>query len=204
MSSSSYDKESYKKQKEEELKILNQQVKEIAETYEKNPDDLAQLVSFSSRFYSYSIRNQILISHQNPGACFCGSFAKWKELGYSVKAKEKGIKILVPTPVTLFRESKDSEWKSLSKATQEEKQNLKNNAYETRKIMHFKIGTVFDISQTTCPAEDYPNIFHMGFSSRQHQEIFEGLISYCEKFMRCPVYLEDMKSISLRGRYHPN
>ncbi len=189
---------SYAKQAEENVKNLEQLVREITEEYEVDPEAFLQMAQFSPRFYPYSIRNQILIQNQNPRAVLVGSFEKWKELGYSVKEKEQGIKILVPTPVTLFRESEDTPWKSLSQATYQEKLNVKNNGYETRKITRFKIGTVFDLSQTTCPSSEYPKFFDTQFSSQLHPNIREELLLHPNVQTEIPTAQLELESDILR------
>lgn len=53
-------------------------------------------LAFSSNFWGYSFRNQILIAMQKPGASRVAGFNTWKALGRYVKKGEKGIAILRP------------------------------------------------------------------------------------------------------------
>lgn len=190
------------KQKKD-LETMRQQIQSMAEEYEENPEHLAELAQFSARFHRYSVRNQMLLQKQNPDAVFVGSFEKFHQLGYSVRRGEHGMKIFVPAPVTLFQSEPDGDWKTLSEADETEKEQLRKNLLETKKILYFKVGTVFDLSQTNCPKEDYPKIFSMGFFSNQHREIWQGLTQFCEEKLRCPVVDFDLKSISKRGCYYP-
>ena len=81
-----------KKEKEEWIqktkqmeKDCTEKVKQIAESYIQNPVLIADALSFGSRFYSYSVRNNQLIFAQNPHAVYVQSYPAWKKMGYSVK-----------------------------------------------------------------------------------------------------------------------
>ena len=147
----------------------------------------------------------MLIYQQNRGASFCGSFQKFKEMGYSVKRGEHGYQIFVPVMTTLFRADPSKEWERLSDATKAEKEKIKNKEYEVRQVRRYKIGNVFDISQTTCPVEDYPKIFggDVGYTSEQHSQIFNALTAYSRDILNCPVLVKDIKSITVKGFYRP-
>lgn len=196
-----YDKKAYREKREKEMQDMKETIVSMMENYHENPEHLAELAAFSSRFYCYSMRNQTLIHKQNKGARFVASFEKFKQLGYSVKRGERGMKIFVPAPLTLFRDRENGDWMPLSEASEYDKWAIQNGMYDTKKITYFKIGTVFDIAQTDCPIEDYPKLFHMGYSSEQHEQIYQALKSYCEQELSCSVSVQDIKSISLRGFY---
>lgn len=182
---------------------LNHRIKTIAATYEDSPETIAELLAFKARFYQYSPKNTMLIYAENPRATFVGSFNKFKELGYSVKKGEHGMKVFVPAEVTLFRENPKEEWVAISKATKKQKEAIKNNQYETKKILTFKVGTVFDIAQTTCPVEDLPKYFSFGVESIQHKEICDRLAEFSKKELGCPITDEDLKTIAVLGQYVP-
>lgn len=179
---------------------LTAQIQEIAENWQEKPETIADFLIFSSRFHRYSTRNMMLVYRQNPNATFLDSFNGWKEK-YPVKRGEHGLKILVPTPVTLFE--RNGELVQLKYATKEERAAIKSGAIETRQSMHFSLGTVFDISQTTCPVEEYPHFYHMGYADANARQLLNDLIEYAEKELSCPIYLRDLQSISLRGQYNP-
>lgn len=113
-----------------------------------------------SKFYNYSFRNTFLIQEQFEGALAVGSYAFWKEKGFTVNKGEKGIKILVPNRLSdYFINSKGEEVK-LSKATLEEKRLIEQGEIEVRKgKLIFNQGYVFEVSQTNAKAEDLPKIF---------------------------------------------
>src|SRR5665213_2980173 len=83
-------------------------------------------------FRQYSLRNQILISMQHPGATRVAGFRAWLELGYAVRKGEKAIKIWMPIPP--------------SKKQLEARREGNDEAAE-RPRMLFKLGSVFDRSQ---------------------------------------------------------
>ncbi|WP_283702882.1 ImmA/IrrE family metallo-endopeptidase [Clostridium perfringens] len=159
-----YNKREYKsKSQEEKRKEIDLLVKQADEKIEKvfsSPNDLKEYLSFMAKFHNYSYRNSILIEEQFRGAVAVGSFAFWKEKGYSVNKGEKGIKILVPTKLGDRFIAEDGTIKLISKASEKEKQLIKSGDLETLEgVIKFKQGYVFDVSQTNIPASELPKIF---------------------------------------------
>lgn len=197
-----YDAEEWKLKQDEAKEKLKAQVTEIVTNFENNPEDILEFLHFSSRFYQYSTKNKMLIYRQNPGARFCASYNKLKEMGYQVQRGQKGMEILVPAAVTYWYDNNISQWKRLFEAEKEEKAKIKVGEIETKKITVFKIGHTFDIGQTDCPVTEYPKLFAMGYSSEKHDELFNAVKSYCEE-RGIPVYIENIPSISMRGYFQP-
>ncbi|EGT4142608.1 ImmA/IrrE family metallo-endopeptidase, partial [Clostridium perfringens] len=160
-----YKKKKYKssKSQEEKRKEIDLLVKQADEKIEKvfrSPNDLKEYLSFMAKFHNYSYKNSILIEKQFRGAVAVGSFAFWKEKGYSVNKGEKGIKILVPTKLGDRFIAEDGTIKLISKASEKEKQLIKSGDLETLEgAIKFKQGYVFDVSQTNIPASELPKIF---------------------------------------------
>ena len=194
----------WEREQQQKKDELAKQIRDIAENWQRNPEEIADYLKFSSKFYNYSVGNTMLIYQQNPNALFCGSFQKFKELGYSVKRGEKGIKIFTPVIATYFRENSESKWKRLVDAKAAEKEKVKSGEYESRRVRRWKVGNVFDISQTTCPIEDYPKIFrNFGYTSEQHGQLFNALAKYSQEALDCPVSVDHIKELTVRGFYRP-
>lgn len=121
-----------------------------------------------------------MIYEQNPGARFCGSYKALKDMGNQVQQGQTGMKILVPQILTLWYDENLEQWKKLSEATKQEKEKIKNNEFQTKKITVFGIGTVFDIGQTDCPASDYPKILDAGFASPEHRLLYDAVSNYAQ------------------------
>lgn len=152
-----------KKSKEDKEKEVNNLLEKANEGIEKcftSPENFKELISYMSKFYNYSFRNTFLIQEQFKGALAVGSYAFWKEKGFTVNKGEKGIKILVPNRLSdYFINSKGEEVK-LSKATPEEKRLIEQGEIEVRKgKLIFNQGYVFEVSQTNAKAKDLPKIF---------------------------------------------
>lgn len=173
----------------------------IAEKYEENPDNIAEFLEFGSKFYRYSVKNNLLVYAQNPYANFVQSYGAWKKAGYAVKAKEKGLKVYVPVKATKLKVG--DKLVALEQATKEEKTQYKAGEIEAVVETHFAVGTVFDISQTTFPKEQYPKLFQIGYQSSHHAALVKGLTSYAEKKLNCKVNVKELQSISLRGNFIP-
>lgn len=188
-------------EKEQRKKELMQKVENIIDNFQRSPADLIEYLKFNSKFYQYSKNNNTLIYQQNRYAQYCGSFKHFKDMGYSVKKGEHGIKILVPYISKYFYNADTEEWKKVSEASAEQKQKIKNGEMEIKQYTSFGVGTVFDISQTDCPVEDYPKFFGFGHESKSHRELFNAVKYYAEG-KGIPVEIVDLKSITLSGQYN--
>ena len=95
---------------------------------------LTHYLTAMSRFHSYSFGNVLEIARQMPDASRVAGFWTWKNLGRSVNAGAKGIRILAP--IVGVRRKKDAE---------AEKDITRQNE---RVLLGFRNAYVFDISQT--------------------------------------------------------
>jgi len=95
---------------------------------------LTHYLTAMSRFHNYSFGNVLEIARQMPTATRVAGFWAWKNLGRSVNAGAKGIRILAP--IVGVRRKKDED---------AEKDITKQN---TRTVLGFRNTYVFDISQT--------------------------------------------------------
>lgn len=185
------------------LQEAEQRIVELAETWRINPQDLSEYLAFQAKFHRYSARNTMLMYRQNPHVTFAASFRAYKEMGYHVKKGEHGMRILAPAPSEYFRTKEDGAWHPVKSASPEQKAMIKAGMLETRKQMHYINGAVFDISQTTCPREDYPKLLGLGYNDQQHAAIYGVICNYCES-VGLPVAETDMKSAALHGQYFPS
>ncbi|WP_159459712.1 ImmA/IrrE family metallo-endopeptidase [Scatolibacter rhodanostii] len=177
---------------------------EILTSYEKNPQKIADFLHFRSKhnFYNYSLRNTMLMENQNPGTTFAGSYQKWKELGCHVLKGQKGMKVLVPAQLTLFKPVGSEKYKKLSQANPQEKQAIQSGQIQTVKKNTYVIGHVFDIAQTNFPKERYPELITMGISSQKHEQAYHAMKGYLQE-KQIDVQEADFASATLRGRYLP-
>lgn len=194
--------EQAKKSAIENEKKARELLKGINESFHTNPEAVAEMFAFASNFYTYSPKNTQLIYEQNPYATYCQSYAAWKKDNAPVMAGQKGLLIWVRVKTTLL-EVEEGKFVRLSDATDEQKEAYKRSAINSIEKISYKVGHVFDISQTTFPKERYPELFSMGFSSDEHQMIYKGLCDFSEQELGCPIKKEFVSSISLRGCYSP-
>lgn len=126
--------------------------------FQEQPENILELVEFIQSFYQYSTRNRALIYVQNPDAIALGSYGFFKKQGYPVRKGEHGIKILAPNMVKTFTNAKGEE-KLVKDATPTEKKQIKAGKLKTNQhVSGFRNITVFDVTQTDLPKEDYPKI----------------------------------------------
>lgn len=191
----------------EKKELMGQMIIDFAKSYKEDPQILANLYEFSSKFYQYSLRNLMLIYSQNPDATYVGSFKFWKDQGYSVKkGKGTGLAIYVPTKVTCVElpdpvNPEEMILQNLSQIVDKKiREDIRLGKYRRYETLKYKIGYVFDISDTTCPVEDYPKYYHMGYENEEYARICKGFEQFLKDKADTDVFYEDLESISLRGR----
>ena len=139
-------------EKQKEIEELTSSVDGKINAFFESEESIMEHMKFMSKFYNYSIQNQMLIQGQFRGAQAVGSFNYWKERGVSVTKGEKGIKILAPAPVKYFNYANSSTgqqlWKQVKYANAAEKAKIQSKELPTKNVMFYKIGHVFEYTQT--------------------------------------------------------
>jgi len=115
--------------------IIANNIKLLIEQLEAGHSEaLTNYLTAMSRFHNYSFGNVLEIARQMPTATRVAGFWTWKNLGRSVKAGQKGIRILAP--IVGVRRKKDEEAnKDITKQNE-------------RVLLGFRNAYVFDVSQT--------------------------------------------------------
>ena len=80
-----YDKDAQLKEQEEKLRDYKNKLLEIAKSFQTNPEEIAELLAFKTKFYRYSLRNTMMIYSYNPYATFTASYQGFKKMGWSVQ-----------------------------------------------------------------------------------------------------------------------
>ncbi|MCU5182273.1 LPD25 domain-containing protein [Bacillus toyonensis] len=172
-------------EKKEAVQALTKKMEKSVEGYFRTPGDLKEYLTFMARFYHYSPSNISLIQSQFQGANAVGSFSFWKEKGFPVKKGEKGIKILVPNRTVAKFKDKEGTWKTVTKASEQEKKQIESKSVEVIPgRLYFAVGHVFDLSQTNAKAEDLPRIFPNRWlegSVTDYQSLYKGMEAIAEK-----------------------
>lgn len=182
--SKTYAKKSVEDKRKEVEELTNGMEKKVEQHFH-SVEDLKDYLSFMGKFYQYSMSNTALIQEQFFGAQAVGSFKFWKDKGFSVNKGEKGIKILVPNKtVPKFKDEK-GKWKSINKATPQEKKLIKEGKKEvTQGRLYFSVGHVFDIQQTNAKASDLPKIFPNRWlegNVEDYKALYKGMEAVAEK-----------------------
>ena len=100
-----------------------------------------------SHFHRYSYNNSLLIVLQKPESSYVASYATWKnKFNRNVNSGEKGIKIFCPVKYKVKTE--ETVKKQLELEKQDEQVEVKEKSAEKTRL-GFKVGYVFDISQTS-------------------------------------------------------
>ncbi|MGW6193037.1 LPD25 domain-containing protein [Bacillus cereus] len=172
-------------EKKEAVQALTKKMEKSIEGYFRTPGDLKDYLSFMAKFYHYSPSNISLIQSQFEGAKAVGSFSFWKEKGFAVKKGERGIQILVPNRTIAKFKDKEGTWKTVTKASEEEKKQIESKSVEVIPgRLYFAIGHVFDVSQTSATAKDLPRIFPNRWlegSIKDYKSLYRGMEAVAEK-----------------------
>ena len=94
--SKSFDKEAWKKQKQEQREMVYSMIENTAEDVARDGVKFQSYLDVQSRFDHYSVANALLILAQKPDATRIADFDTWKEQGAYIRKKETGFYILEP------------------------------------------------------------------------------------------------------------
>ena len=99
----------------------------------RDKEGYQELVKYMGMFPYYNIKNCILIKHQLPEASNVSRMAQWNFKGRGIIEGQKGLRVLVPIMEETYKTSEDG--------------TIQKTGYQ--KIVGYKYGFVFDVSQTT-------------------------------------------------------
>ena len=139
------------------------------------------------RLSNYSYYNVMLIQNQFPEVTAVGSFEFWKEHVFSVKRGEKGIPILVPVSRAVeYFIDEDGNRKNIWQATPDEKKLISLGEIRTHKCskIAYRLGYVFDVTQTTSKIEDITKTFPKRWDdlvAKDEGLFLEAIIAFIEK-----------------------
>lgn len=214
-----------KEKLEDDIKAIITDLKKQAIESFKSESDIKKFLDNIIKFNNYSYNNQCLIWMQKPDASYVAPLRTFNKMGYRIKANEKGIKILIPNFYTIVKIKTNEEGKYILKPlfslNDEEKEKYKNKnddtiTYYSQKLSNFKIGSVFDASQTTMPLDtineklnpvledDRANgmednfikaIYRDGFKVRYEEKIESGAKGYCDFKNNEIVVLKDLSNL---------
>ena len=153
--------------------LITANIKLLIEQLEaRHSEALTNYLTAMSRFHNYSFGNVLEIARQMPTATRVAGFWMWKDLGRSVNAGAKGIRILAP--IVGVRRKKDIE---------AERYITKQNE---RMLLGFRTAYVFDISQTN--GVELPEMEHVAGDPGENIERLTAFlaskgiaVSYSEK-----------------------
>ena len=115
--------------------LIAANIKLLIEQLEAGKSDaLTNYLTAMSRFHNYSFGNVLEIARQMPTATRVAGFWTWKNMGRSVNAGAKGIRILAPIVGVRRKKEKEAE-KDITRQNE-------------RVLLGFRNAYVFDISQT--------------------------------------------------------
>ena len=133
-------------EKKAEIEQLTKQLEEGVEEYLRS-DRYKELLCTFSKFHNYSLNNTILIMLQKPESSMIAGYTKWRDdFHRQVRPGEKGIKIYQPVNIKVKVEKEKVDLLTHQKITGPDGQPLTETVEEKR--TGFKVGYVFDVSQT--------------------------------------------------------
>lgn len=181
--------------------VANKDTKALAEHLKegmKNYLDSEQFKSFldtMSKFHNYSLNNIHLLRMQNPNVSQVASFNKWKtDFDRTVKKGSKALKIWVPYQV---KTSIPVHQKELDFTPAENEMELKEII-----ITRFKLGNVFDVSQTE--GKELPKaINELTGDVKDYEDLYRAAKAVSMD-NQVPISFEEIKRESTNGYYSPD
>ena len=178
--------------------------------YTQDPKDLKELADFMAQFHQYSMKNQLLIQSQYKGATAVAGFQQFKRLGYHVNKGAKSIKIFSPIETQYIVPENGGKWIPQKMWTKDQRRQVRNKEVNVQTKLHWKMSSVFDISQTNMPKEEapklLPNRLHTFDLSKVKDEskLYQALV-HVSQSKGVPVRVASLNSAS-QGvtRYYPN
>lgn len=174
---------------DETLKRLEQGVRDVFTS-----ENYLEYLRFFAKMHNYSFNNTILILSQLPTASFCASYQTWKSLKCPVKKGQKGLSILVPIP---YKQEQTVACKDKNGQTIYNSDGSKQTEKIYVERICFRIGKVFDISQT---AGELPTLAHELYGNN------DGFAKAITELMQNPDividYDNDLIGTNTNGYYH--
>lgn len=135
-----------------------------------------------SNFNNYSLNNLQLILIQKPDATNVASFETWKKAGRYVKKGETGIRIIFPIKYL------------------KNKKNEENEETKEPSNIYFKVGSVFDISQTEAAKgkEDLLKKYKPKILDN-NDPAFVEYIELFKSISQFPIYFDDLNNAKANG-----
>lgn len=82
----------WEREQQQKKDELAKQIRDIAENWQRKPEEIADYLKFSSKFYSYSVGNTMLIYQQNPNALFAAPFKNLRNSATPLKGAKRELK----------------------------------------------------------------------------------------------------------------
>jgi antirestriction protein ArdC len=151
--------------------------------------DFQKVLDYAAAFWNYSLNNSFLIASQFPTATHVAPYKTWIKLGRQVLKGEKGIKILVPTPVKVRKED-GSVAISAKDGTE-------------LKRMAFKVGHVFDITQTEGEEPPEHGLKRGKIQGEYHGDVLITLVALAKEHGSETTFENPLKASNALGYYAP-
>ena len=184
----------------EPMPDFDQGIVDMYEKFREDPEMLQEYLGFSSRFYTFSQRNRMLIYLQNRYATFVASKAGWQEKGYKILPEQQRRGLQIFRPIEKEYINREGKFVPLSAATAQERYQIAANELEVVRRTTFVPYPVYDIAQTNCPVEDYPKVYDKGTASVDHDLLYKA-VERVAVLEGISVTKEPLISISLDGYY---
>ena len=177
-----------------DTKALAEHLKEGMKNY-LDSDQFKSFLDMMSKFHNYSLNNIHLLKMQNPNVTQVASFNKWKtDFERTVKKGSKALKIWVPYQVkTKIPENQ----KELNFSPSEKEMEQKEIT-----VTRFKLGNVFDVSQTE--GKELPKAIHELTGSVKDYEDLYRAAKAVSMDNQVSISFEEIKRENTRGYYSPS
>lgn len=181
------------------MPVSDERVTELTEKLESGIMELyasgqyAEYIAAMSKFHNYSFRNAILILLQCPGATRVAGYRTWQELGRYVSKGQQGIMILFPCSYDRALEKIKTDPATGQPIYGPDGKPVKEKEYIPTTI--FKVGHVFDISQTEGKELPALGVDELDGEVENFTDIYDHLVALSP----VPVEVEDIDHRGAKG-----
>ena len=179
-----------------DLKRRQQDLQEISRRLENGvrdyfySDKYRDYLRFTARMHDYSWQNCLLLKMQRPDISYAAGYSTWKALGRHVRAGEKGLAVICPAPVKVWRKQPLSDGQGNPILDENGTRQLQ---YQQVTIPSFKVvARTFAYEQTEGP--EIPGLFigELQGGDDRTRELIDAMVKVCP----VPVSFEEISGSS--------
>ena len=178
---------------------LIQKTKSVYNELKTNPKLSAFVFSKAMELEGFDLLTTIAVLEQNGEAENIFSPQTLRRLNLTQKPDAR--KFYIPSPTNVITFKRGDQTIPISQATKEEKLSVAKGEIKSENQVQYRWVVGYDIKDTDCPRENYPNYKNYHFNDVDHTQIYQNLSSFAES-IGFKVIEDNISSLGLDGFYN--